>query len=166
VLPAPRFLDVGCGCGFLAACAATLVGRQGSVVGVDIKAAAIQLSQDNIDRLRATSSRCESPQNSPCMAAAACITTTVCCWLFVWVHVLVIEGSHPRLTVLACSCMCSYASSACPVALLQHNVFIPSAKLKGKFNKVMELPITLINTVTVCSQLSRMHETAGLPRTL
>jgi hypothetical protein len=33
-------------------------------------------------------------------------------------------------------CCCSYASAACPVTVLQHNIFIPSAKLKGKFNKV------------------------------
>lgn len=34
------------------------------------------------------------------------------------------------------ACVCSYASASCPVTLLQHNIFIPSAKLKGKFNKV------------------------------
>lgn len=81
-----RVLDVGCGCGFIAACAAMLAGRQGTVVGVDIKPAAIRLTGGNIDRLRASSN--------------------------------------------------SYASASCPVTLLQHNIFIPSAKLKGKFNKV------------------------------
>jgi len=52
-----RVLDVGCGCGFIAACAAVLAGKQGTVVGVDIKPACIKLSQDNIDRLRDSSNR-------------------------------------------------------------------------------------------------------------
>jgi methylase of polypeptide subunit release factors len=57
-LAAHRVLDVGCGCGFIAACAAVLAGKQGTVVGVDIKPACISLSSDNISRLRASSSRC------------------------------------------------------------------------------------------------------------
>lgn len=52
-----RVLDVGCGCGFIAACAAVLAGKPGTVVGVDIKPACIKLSQDNIDRLRDSSNR-------------------------------------------------------------------------------------------------------------
>jgi methylase of polypeptide subunit release factors len=52
-----RVLDVGCGCGFIAACAAMLAGKQGSVVGVDIKPAAISLTTGNLDRLRESSSR-------------------------------------------------------------------------------------------------------------
>jgi methylase of polypeptide subunit release factors len=39
-----------------------LAGRQGSVVGVDIKPAAIRLSRDNIDRLRGNSNRCARRQ--------------------------------------------------------------------------------------------------------
>lgn len=40
------------------------------------------------------------------------------------------------LSVFPPACVCSYAGVSCPVTLLQHNIFIPSAKLKGKFNKV------------------------------
>lgn len=58
-LAVARVLDVGCGCGFIAACAAMLAGKQGHVAGVDIKPAAIRLSAGNIDRLREASSRCE-----------------------------------------------------------------------------------------------------------
>lgn len=40
------------------------------------------------------------------------------------------------LAVFPPACVCSYAGASCPVTLLRHNIFIPSAKLKGKFNKV------------------------------
>lgn len=56
ICPGDRVLDVGCGCGFIAACAAVLAGKSGRVVGVDIKPTCVKLSQDNIARLAATSS--------------------------------------------------------------------------------------------------------------
>lgn len=49
---------------------------------------------------------------------------------------------------------CSYASASCPITLLQHNVFIPSAKLKGKYNKVRPRNVcmgpTTVNTAARC----------------
>lgn len=52
------------------------------------------------------------------------------------------------------ACVCSYASASCPVTLLQHNIFIPSAKLKGKFNKVG-------GGLAVGAELLSAHEFAG-----
>lgn len=86
IQPGDRVLDAGCGCGLIAAAAALLTGRSGTVVGVDIKPACVSLSSSNIAALTAGSS--------------------------------------------------SYASSACAVQLLRHNIFIPTPVLKGKFNKV------------------------------
>jgi len=56
LVPGDRFLDVGCGCGYLAACAALLVGPTGRVAGVDTRAACVELSEENVERLRGTSS--------------------------------------------------------------------------------------------------------------
>jgi methylase of polypeptide subunit release factors len=47
-----RVLDVGCGCGIIAAAAAQLVGTTGSVTGMDILPAALQLAQTNVAALR------------------------------------------------------------------------------------------------------------------
>ena len=52
--PGDRFLDVGCGCGILAAAAAAFVGSSGAVCGVDVRPFCVQLSGDNVEHLRAT----------------------------------------------------------------------------------------------------------------
>lgn len=49
-----QVLDVGSGCGVLTAAAAYLVGRGGSVVGVDIRRDCVRLCRDNVRRLAAT----------------------------------------------------------------------------------------------------------------
>ncbi|CAL5223332.1 g5831 [Coccomyxa viridis] len=49
--PGHSFLDVGSGCGIIAACAAYLVGRTGSAVGIDIKGAAVQLGRASVQGL-------------------------------------------------------------------------------------------------------------------
>eukprot|EP00882_Tetradesmus_deserticola_P022592 GHRQ01024520.1.p1 GENE.GHRQ01024520.1~~GHRQ01024520.1.p1 ORF type:complete len:324 (+),score=122.32 GHRQ01024520.1:74-973(+) len=56
ICPGDRVLDIGCGCGLIAACAAVLAGKSGRVVAVDTKPACVKLSQDNIAHLAATSS--------------------------------------------------------------------------------------------------------------
>ncbi|GBF99226.1 hypothetical protein Rsub_11433 [Raphidocelis subcapitata] len=61
--PGDRFLDVGCGCGYLAAAAAMLVGPSGRVAGLDTRSYCVELAEDNTARLRDT---------SPDYAAAAC----------------------------------------------------------------------------------------------
>ena len=48
-------LDVGSGCGVLTAACAYLVGRQGCVVGVDIRRDCVRLCKDNVRRLAGTS---------------------------------------------------------------------------------------------------------------
>lgn len=52
VSPGDRFLDVGCGCGILAAAAAALVGPRGRVAGVDTRPYCVELSESNVARLR------------------------------------------------------------------------------------------------------------------
>ena len=52
---APRFLDIGSGCGVLVAAAAVLVGPGGASVGIDVKPCAITLGSDNVGRLAAMS---------------------------------------------------------------------------------------------------------------
>jgi hypothetical protein len=51
----PQVLDVGSGCGVLTACCAYLVGRLGTVVGVDIRRDCVRICKDNVRRLAATS---------------------------------------------------------------------------------------------------------------
>ena len=48
-----RFLDVGSGSGYIAACAAFLVNQSGSVTSIDIRPGALDMSQTNIKELRA-----------------------------------------------------------------------------------------------------------------
>lgn len=64
--PGDRFLDVGCGCGYLAAAAALLVGPSGRAAGLDVRAACVALSRANVARLRAASAE---------YRAAACAAT-------------------------------------------------------------------------------------------
>ncbi|KAG2491963.1 hypothetical protein HYH03_009694 [Edaphochlamys debaryana] len=47
-----RVLDVGCGCGIVAAYAAYMVGSKGQVTGIDIREAALTLAEANLARLR------------------------------------------------------------------------------------------------------------------
>ncbi|KIZ03317.1 Protein-L-isoaspartate O-methyltransferase [Monoraphidium neglectum] len=84
--PGDRFLDVGCGCGVLAACAAMLVGPSGRVAGVDTRDYCVELSADNVDRLRTTSP--------------------------------------------------DYAAASCDVEFEKHNIFLPSRRYRGRYNKV------------------------------
>eukprot|EP00879_Flechtneria_rotunda_P008171 GHRR01008560.1.p1 GENE.GHRR01008560.1~~GHRR01008560.1.p1 ORF type:complete len:542 (+),score=177.66 GHRR01008560.1:161-1786(+) len=86
ISPGDRVLDVGCGCGYIAACAAVLAGKTGQVVGVDTKAACVKLSNDNVSHLRQNSSE--------------------------------------------------FSLTAATMTYFKHNIFIPSTKLKGQFNKV------------------------------
>lgn len=74
-----------------------------------------------------------------CHCQAAPLQDTGVCSLVQPHHVVVLGLHWWELTcALLCGCVLwySYASAACPVTVLQHNIFIPSAKLKGKFNKV------------------------------
>ncbi|KAF6261005.1 protein-L-isoaspartate O-methyltransferase-domain-containing protein [Scenedesmus sp. NREL 46B-D3] len=71
ICPGDRVLDVGCGCGFIAACAAVLAGKSGCVVGVDIKPTCVKLAQDNIAQLAATSSDCAVLFRTAHMSAVA-----------------------------------------------------------------------------------------------
>jgi precorrin-6B methylase 2 len=48
-----QLLDVGSGCGVVAACAAYIVGQQGAVVGIDVRKACIQQSRRNVHGLAA-----------------------------------------------------------------------------------------------------------------
>eukprot|EP00210_Caulerpa_lentillifera_P001264 g1220.t1 len=50
--PGEKFLDVGSGCGYIAACAAHLVGTEGEVIGLEIKQQIIDFSVSNVQRLR------------------------------------------------------------------------------------------------------------------
>ncbi|KAI8472709.1 MAG: protein-L-isoaspartate O-methyltransferase-domain-containing protein [Monoraphidium minutum] len=84
--PGDKFLDVGCGCGILAACAAMLVGPGGRVAGVDVRSYCVELSADNVDALRRSSA--------------------------------------------------DYAAAACEIEFERHNVFLPSRRYRGHFNKV------------------------------
>ncbi|PNH03473.1 Protein-L-isoaspartate O-methyltransferase [Tetrabaena socialis] len=52
VEPGHRVLDVGCGCGVVAAYAAYLAGPEGQVVAVDVRSSAISLAAANLRRLR------------------------------------------------------------------------------------------------------------------
>lgn len=54
--PGERVLDVGCGCGIVAACAAYMVGRNGVVVGVDIREDCIKLCHENVRKVKEFSS--------------------------------------------------------------------------------------------------------------
>ena len=51
-----RVLDVGSGCGVIAASAAYLVGKAGTVTGVDVRRAAITLGRENLARLEQSNS--------------------------------------------------------------------------------------------------------------
>lgn len=51
--PGHKVLDVGSGCGVIAACAAYIVGQQGAVVGIDVREACIQQSRGNVHNLAA-----------------------------------------------------------------------------------------------------------------
>jgi protein-L-isoaspartate(D-aspartate) O-methyltransferase len=61
--PGMAFLDVGVGCGVVAAAAALIVGPSGSVAGIDVRRECVQLSRANVARLA---------EQSPEFAAAAC----------------------------------------------------------------------------------------------
>lgn len=56
VQPGERVLDVGCGCGLMAAYAAYLVGKSGEVVAMDIKECCVAMVKKNMRTLRAFSS--------------------------------------------------------------------------------------------------------------
>ncbi|CAL8462859.1 g2393 [Coccomyxa elongata] len=84
--PGHRFLDVGSGCGIVAACAAVLVGKMGRSVGIDIKQPAVQLGRVSVQNL---------------------------------------IRSEPE-----------YASKAADVHFFVHNVFIPSLRHKGQYDRV------------------------------
>ncbi|KAL6780621.1 hypothetical protein ACKKBF_B12430 [Auxenochlorella protothecoides x Auxenochlorella symbiontica] len=86
IKPGHRVLDVGCGCGILAACAAFMVGRAGSVVGIDVRRQAVRLSRDNVRRLAAAGTE--------------------------------------------------YAATACEVDFRARDVFLPSARLRARFDRV------------------------------
>jgi len=79
-------LDVGCGCGLVAAAAAMLAGKAGRVVALDVRPACIAMTQRNIAALAA---------------------------------------GNP-----------SYADAACGVAVEARNVFVPSARHAGAYDKV------------------------------
>ena len=49
-------LDVGSGCGVIAASAAYLVGKAGTVTGVDVRRAAVTLGRENLARLEQSNS--------------------------------------------------------------------------------------------------------------
>ena len=49
-------LDVGSGCGVIAASAAYLVGKAGAVTGVDVRRAAVTLGRENLARLEQSNS--------------------------------------------------------------------------------------------------------------
>ena len=51
--PGASVLDVGVGCGVVAAAAAVIVGRGGRVVGIDVRRECVALARDNIARLAA-----------------------------------------------------------------------------------------------------------------
>ena len=50
-----QVLDVGSGCGVLTACIAHLVGRTGTVVGIDIRRECVRMGRESIRRLAETS---------------------------------------------------------------------------------------------------------------
>lgn len=52
-----RVLDVGSGTGYVAACAAVLVGQSGSVTSVDVRPRAIEMSEENVRELRGRNPR-------------------------------------------------------------------------------------------------------------
>eukprot|EP00891_Asterochloris_glomerata_P002710 jgi/Astpho2/2710/fgenesh1_pg.00050_%23_25_t len=54
--PGQRVLDVGSGCGVIAASAAYLVGKAGTVTGVDVRRAAVTLGRENLARLEHSNS--------------------------------------------------------------------------------------------------------------
>ena len=54
--PVCRVLDVGSGCGVIAASAAYLVGKAGTVTGVDVRRAAVTLGRENLARLEHSNS--------------------------------------------------------------------------------------------------------------
>eukprot|EP00210_Caulerpa_lentillifera_P008674 g8273.t1 len=58
-----KFLDVGSGCGIVAACAAFLVGKQGEVIGAEIKQQILEFSESCIEKLR---------QDNPLYAQESC----------------------------------------------------------------------------------------------
>jgi precorrin-6B methylase 2 len=53
--PGHSVLDVGCGCGMVAALASILVGPRGHVVGIDVRRDAVEISKGNVRRLNETS---------------------------------------------------------------------------------------------------------------
>lgn len=60
IKPGESVLDVGCGCGIVAACAAWLVGKAGQVVGVDVRPACIELCRNNVQQVAAANSEYEA----------------------------------------------------------------------------------------------------------
>lgn len=52
IRPGHRVLDVGTGCGFIAAAAAFLTGKRGAVVAIDKKKDCVTLAKNNVQRLR------------------------------------------------------------------------------------------------------------------
>eukprot|EP00884_Botryococcus_braunii_P000682 jgi/Botrbrau1/10614/Bobra.154_1s0005.1 len=84
--PGDRFLDVGSGCGIMAAIGAFIVGSTGRVVGIDVKSKAIELGQQSVRRLL---------------------------------------DADP-----------AYGKTACPIEFEIHNVFLPSLKHRGQYDKI------------------------------